>query len=138
MLSDFELRMLRRSLCVHDQLRLDAAIVASCEDRSLRDMRDMRKTLELVAHIYHVTVKDILSKSRREHLVAARQLAAYAIRELSGEPPISFPEIGRFINREHSTVMHAHKLISIRVASEPIFAREVGNLLRDLRGQEAA
>jgi chromosomal replication initiation ATPase DnaA len=80
MLSDFELRRLRMTLCPHDQARLDNAIADSREEKSLRDLHDMRAIIELVAHIYHVTVKDILSKNRREHIVAARQVAAYVMR----------------------------------------------------------
>ena len=138
MLSDFELRILRASLCPHDQARLDAAIVASHEARALRGMHNMRAVVELVAHQYHVTVKDILSRTRREHVVAARQLVAYVIRVRSGKPPISFPEIGLFLNRDHSTVIHAYTAITKRVAAEPGFAIQVNNLLRDLCAEEVA
>ena len=136
MLSDFELRQLRDVLCPHDQARLDNAIVASREENALREMRDMRAIIESVAHIYRVTVKEILSKDRREHIVSARQLVAYVMRELGDG--FSYPEIGRFLHRDHSTVIHACNRVAMRVASEPGFAARVGNLMRDLSAKEAA
>jgi hypothetical protein len=60
----------------------------------------------IVARHYGVTPRDLLGDSRSEPVVTARQVAMRLVREI-GE--MSFPEIGRAFNRDHSTVMHACK-----------------------------
>lgn len=66
-----------------------------------------------VAKKYGVTPRDIKSKTRKQPIAEARQLAMYNIRK---ESNLSLNEIGRmFGGKDHATVMHAIRVIKTRV-----------------------
>ena len=63
-----------------------------------------------VAGRYNVSVHDLLGKRRTHNIAFARQVAMYLSRRLTG---CSYPELGAlFGGRDHSTVIHANKVIS--------------------------
>lgn len=65
-----------------------------------------RGLLELVderAKAHHVTRTDVLGRSRTKSVAAARQAVYRGLRERG----LSYPEIGRLLDRDHTTVMHA-------------------------------
>lgn len=62
-----------------------------------------------VSAYYRLQPADMTSACRAREVVRPRQVAMYLSRKLSNR---SFPEIGRrFGNRDHTTVMHAIRLI---------------------------
>ncbi|KAA0446110.1 MAG: chromosomal replication initiator protein DnaA [Candidatus Thioglobus sp.] len=70
------------------------------------DINDIQK--ENAKH-YGVTVSDLSSKSRKQNIVFARQMAIFIAHEMTN---LSLSKIGRhFGNRDHSTVLHAIKKI---------------------------
>lgn len=90
----------------------------------VRSLMSSRKTKELtyefiqqtVAEAYNVSLSDLLGKRRTQNIALARQVAMYLVRRLTG---YSYPEIGAFFGgRDHSTVIHANKIISERLQSE--------------------
>lgn len=83
---------------------------------------DPAEILETVARHYHVDVRAIRSKDRTMHVTAARQIAMYLARDMSGA---SLHEIGKVFARDHSTVVHSVQVIRSRVESEPRFAQQV-------------
>ena len=72
----------------------------------------------------------LVSERRDQHTAFARQLAMYLCREVTHA---SFPVIGKFFGRDHSTVMHAHKIIRARMRAQPEFADKVAELVQELR-----
>jgi len=61
------------------------------------------------AKYFGVTPEEILSSSRTQQLVAARQIAMYLTRDLAD---LSWPKIGQeFGGRDHTTAMHAYRKI---------------------------
>lgn len=70
--------------------------------------------LEAVAAVYHVGKLDIVSPNRRPHMVATRNAFYWSAKNLT---PRGYSEIGRFINRDHSTVMHGIKNVETFMAS---------------------
>lgn len=70
------------------------------------DINDIQKE---VAKHYALTISDLNSKSRKQHMVLGRQMAMFICHELSS---LSLSKIGKhFGNRDHSTVLHAIKKI---------------------------
>jgi chromosomal replication initiator protein len=83
----------------------------------------MKVIIEAVSEEFCVSVKDIKSHSKVPRAVRARQAAMYLCRELTIQ---SFPSIARAIgDRDHSTVIHGHRLVSSLVTSDPDYAAKV-------------
>jgi chromosomal replication initiator protein len=62
-----------------------------------------------VARQFDTPVEELLSKSRKRTIAFPRQVAMYLTRKLTGE---ALNDIGRAYNRDHSTVVHAIRVIS--------------------------
>jgi chromosomal replication initiator protein len=70
----------------------------------------------VVGEHFGLSPEELLSNSRTARLAWPRQLAMYLARELTGE---SLPAIGRkFGGRDHTTVLHAWRRTSTRIASD--------------------
>lgn len=79
--------------------------------------------LEIVADFYHLTLDDLLSRSRSRRIALPRQIAMYILRE---EVKLSFPQIGAELGgRDHSTVMHANEKISNLITHDESLRREI-------------
>lgn len=65
--------------------------------------QSMKNIVEQVSRSRGVPVKDIMGTSRLKDIVAARQSAMW----LSRSQGISFARVGRFFNRDHTTILHA-------------------------------
>jgi chromosomal replication initiator protein len=81
---------------------------------------------ELTAEAFGVTREELLSPSRATRFAWPRQVAMYLAREHTAE---TLPAIGeRFGGRNHTTVLHAHKRTSQRLATDP----EASDIVRRL------
>ncbi len=60
--------------------------------------------IEKVAKFYKIDIADIRGPSRKQNLVEARWVCAEVLRRRSG---LSYGAIGRLLNRDHRTIMHA-------------------------------
>lgn len=58
-----------------------------------------------------ITTAEMRGKSREKHITVARHYAMWRARDAG----FSYPEIGRFFNRDHSTVMHAIRRLEEKV-----------------------
>jgi chromosomal replication initiator protein len=92
-------------------------------------VRDRRETISVeliqrvVAERHGVSVNDILGKRRSQNIALARQVAMYLSRRLTG---CSFPEIGSlFGGRDHSTVIHAVRVVEGKLTSNEKFKDQV-------------
>jgi chromosomal replication initiation ATPase DnaA len=62
--------------------------------------------IDAIAKVYGYTVEDILGKSKLKALVAVRRQCVNMLHEKG----YSTTEIGRIMNRDHSTICHALKM----------------------------
>jgi len=85
-----------------------------------------------VADYYHIKMADLLSKKRTRNLTRPRQTAMSLARELTA---MSLPEIGNaFGGKDHSTVIHACKMLVNLRASDTTIDADYKILLQTLRG----
>jgi len=98
-----------------------------------------RRTLDIsseaiqraVAERFNVSFNDLLGKRRTQNIALARQVAMYLCRKLTA---YSFPEIGAFFGgRDHSTVIHAQKIVTDRISSDPQMRNEIQSLEKQFR-----
>ena len=82
--------------------------------------------VKAVCKHYSVKLKDVNSKSRKQGIVLARQLAMFLSHKYTTLP---YSQIGHLIGRkDHSTVLHACNTISNRITTDKNFRREVEEL----------
>src|SRR5260370_2228584 len=65
-----------------------------------------------VAEATHIAPAEIRGRSRRQRIAYARQLAMYLMRQITRA---SYPLIGAFFGRNHSTVIYACESIRARL-----------------------
>ena len=115
------------------------AITLEFAKESLRDLlalQDRLVTIEniqkTVAEYYKIRMADLLSKRRSRSIARPRQLAMALAKELTSH---SLPEIGdAFGGRDHTTVMHACRVIKDLRESQTRINEDYQNLLRTLAG----
>jgi chromosomal replication initiator protein len=90
----------------------------------------LSEILDATAVEFGLESRQLLARDRRPQVAAARQVAMYLARELTGH---SLPEIGRGIgDRNHTTVLHAVNRISLAVGQDPAIRQAVDNLRKRL------
>ncbi len=86
--------------------------------------------IKTVCEYYKIKVSELLSKRRSRSVARPRQIAMALCKELTNH---SLPEIGdAFGGRDHTTVLHACRLIKQLVASGTDIAEDFSNLVRTL------
>jgi chromosomal replication initiator protein len=106
-------KVLHDMVSANDPLPLSADVIIRC-----------------TAHAYGFTVEDLLSSSRRQPLVQARQIAMYLCRELTD---LSLPKIGERFNRDHTTVLHSVEKVKRILRSDRAVFDRVNQLTQELR-----
>jgi chromosomal replication initiator protein len=71
--------------------------------------------LTAVARYFGIKADDLKGKARHKHIVGPRQVAMYLLRE---DGHLSTPEVGRLLNRDHTTVLHGMKQIANDIARD--------------------
>ncbi|PSQ95678.1 MAG: chromosomal replication initiator protein DnaA [Bacteroidetes bacterium SW_9_63_38] len=100
------------------------------EDPSPLDAADI---IEQVADYFRLSEDDLLSRSRKQKVAKARQIAMYLCRELTED---SYAHIGtRFGGRDHSTVIHAYRKIEEKVENDTDIQEDVSALQSRIRNQ---
>jgi chromosomal replication initiator protein len=104
--------------------------------RDLLAMQDRLVTIEniqkTVAEYYKIRIADVLSKRRSRSIARPRQVAMALAKELTSH---SLPEIGdAFGGRDHTTVLHACRVIKELRESHSRTNEDYSNLLRTLAG----
>lgn len=102
--------------------------------RDLLALQDKLVTVEniqrTVAEYYKIKVADLLSKRRNRSITRPRQIAMALAKELTNH---SLPEIGdAFGGRDHTTVLHACRMIAELRLTEADIEEDYTNLLRIL------
>jgi chromosomal replication initiator protein len=89
----------------------------------------VEKIFGTVFRKYGVAKDAVTGKSRNKDIANARHIAIYLIRELT---EMSFPNIGKIFERDHSTIISSYNLVATKVFSDPIFSSEIGELKKDI------
>ena len=109
--------------------------LAKNELKHLLDGKERIITIELVqkvvAETFGVKISDLKSKRRTKAVVLPRQVAMHLCRALTGS---SLPEIGNFFGgKDHSTVIHAIKVIEEKKEKDPELKARIEMLIKQLK-----
>ncbi|MCX6013163.1 MAG: chromosomal replication initiator protein DnaA [Chloroflexi bacterium] len=79
--------------------------------------------LTTVAQYFKVDIEALKAQKRDKHIVLARQVAMYIMRE---ETPLSLSQIGTQLgNRDHKTIIHGCSKIANEINNDPELRREI-------------
>ena len=82
--------------------------------------------MQTVSQRYGLKVKDLTSKTRKQNIVQARQLAIYLCHKYTDT---SYSQIGRnFGGRDHSTILYSCEQVGHRIAMEKDYRHEVESI----------
>ena len=91
----------------------------------------VEKIIDEVAHTYGVSSDDIRSSRRNSNISNARQIAIYAVREITG---MSMKNIGdEFGGRDHSTIVYAINQIEKNMSKDPKLKSTVEDIIKNIR-----
>ena len=90
----------------------------------------MSKIFRAVATRYRVTPDEIKGKSRKESIATARHISIYLATQLTD---LSQSAIGAYYDRDHTTVGHSIRKVEKNIHSDPNFAYEIEELIREIR-----
>lgn len=85
----------------------------------------VKRICDAVASAYGLEPRRLSARERPQHIAAARHVAFYLVRDLTS---LSFPEVGAYFNRDHSTIMHGIARLKQRMAEMPQLAQQVQHL----------
>jgi chromosomal replication initiator protein len=102
-------------------------------------LHDRRVTIEEIkvktASFFGCRVDDLESPSRTRDIVRRRQIAMFMARKMTNR---SLPDIARRFNKkDHTTVIHAVKIIEALIQTDPDFAQTVESLRLSIRSWPA-
>jgi chromosomal replication initiator protein len=90
------------------------------------ETRQRRLTMGLIVRVtaetYDVALKDLLSSRRTHKFIEPREVAMYLCRVLTD---YSFPQIGRTLHRDHTSVLAGFRRVGRRILDNPDFAARV-------------
>lgn len=117
------------------RMPIDETTCVAALGNYLRGEKGRRITMEMIERIvcthFKVTSEDIRSTKRSNDIAYPRQIAMYLCHELT---EVSWPTIGGFFNRDHSTVIHAHKKIQNLIDSDPATKAQIESLSIQIKG----
>ena len=80
---------------------------------------------------YGITKEDIIGQKRNKDIANARHIVIYLIREIT---EMSLPNIGKILNRDHSTVLTSIDKIKKKLTSDSMFNIEITELKNEISG----
>ena len=87
------------------------------------EVNEVQKT---VSKYYGITVSDLVSNSRKQHLVKARQMAIFLCHEMTS---LSLAKIGQnFGNRDHSTVLYSCEKLKGLISTNEEIKNDIENI----------
>jgi chromosomal replication initiator protein len=122
---------------------VDKSITVEIAQQQLKDVfaspRQANMSIDtiqrVVAEYYKLSPNDLKGKKRTQNIVLPRQISMYIAREIT---EYSLTEIGQtFGGRDHTTVMHACKIIEERIRSDPSMDSTIQSLIRMVKEYSA-
>lgn len=80
---------------------------------------------------YNIKREEIVSSKRTKEIANARHITVYIIRQVTD---MSLPNIGKIIERDHSTVISSLDSVEKKMAQNPVFRTELEEMVKEIKG----
>lgn len=91
---------------------------------------DFDAIVDEVAAYYKISAKEIKGSARAQKIAEARQVAIYLSRDLTKQ---SFPAIGDFFGKKHTTIMYSYDKIKDELATNSALAQVISTISTNLK-----
>ena len=91
------------------------------------------KVFAAIMKKYSVSREDIKGQRRTKDVAWGRHMFAYLVRELTD---MSFPNIGKIINRDHSTIMTSIKAVERRMSEDNMLSLDISEMIKEIKGEQ--
>ncbi|HBL85474.1 MAG: hypothetical protein A2Y17_06150 [Clostridiales bacterium GWF2_38_85] len=106
--------------------------------RAINDIISESKSNELTADTiikgvsarYDLSITDIKGRKRNSNIIRARNIAIHLMRSSIG---MSLPAIGRFFERDHTTILNSVTNIESELKSNPALIKEIDELVESIK-----
>ena len=88
------------------------------------------RILSYVSQKYKIPVEDITSRKRQKNIAWARHIAVYLMHDML---EMSFVELGRFFDRDHTTIMSSDTVVCEEMDRNPEFKHTIDEIKKDIR-----
>ena len=89
------------------------------------------KIFSAVFNKYGVNKEDLTGPKRNKEIANARHISIYLIREMT---EMSFPNIAKLYNRDHSTIMTSYNSMHQKAQMDASFSLQIGELKKEIIG----
>ncbi|MBR2019552.1 MAG: chromosomal replication initiator protein DnaA [Clostridia bacterium] len=89
------------------------------------------KIFTAIFNRYKISRDDIIGPKRNKEIANARHLAIYLIREMT---EMSFPNIAKILNRDHSTIHTSYNSTYQKAQFDSVFAVDVAEIKKEING----
>jgi chromosomal replication initiator protein len=111
-------------------IELAKEVIRKTSSSKVRKSISIEQIQSVVCEHFNITEEMMRSKSRKQEIAMARQVAMYLSKELTKN---ALKTIGLvFGGRDHSTVIHAHKTIQDMIKKDSSFKNEIDSIKRRL------
>lgn len=111
----------------------DAEEYLKYNDDSIKNKKIVKisidSVLRVVCDFYDVKSRDVLSKKRTNKVSNCRHIISYIARELTS---LSSTEIGNFLGREHSTILHGIERIENLIVHDKNLQNDINNIKKEI------
>lgn len=101
-----------------------ASILVSKPNKSI----NKKDIIATVTTFFEINKEDLLSKSRKKRVTLPRQIIMFLFKK---ELKMSYPEIGEYFKRDHTTALHAYKKIEVDIKNNQRIKEDI-EYLRNL------
>ncbi len=116
-----------------NQITMDAA--RACVSALLGGAEPVNVTVDKIfASVYKkydIKREEITGNSRTKDIANARHITVYLIKQITD---MSYPNIGKIISRDHSTVISSIEAIEKKMAQSPALRDEIEDLIKEIKG----
>lgn len=88
------------------------------------------RIINVVSKYYGIPSEEIKGKKRTNDIAMARNISIYIMREVT---ELSLPNIGKMMNRDHTTILSSYRSVENKIKKDPSFEIQVKELINEIK-----
>lgn len=120
----FELN--KKTPTIEETRKILASVLVAKQEEAITK----KDIISSVLSFFEITKEDLMSKSRKKKVALPRQITMFLFKK---ELKMSYPEIGEYFDRDHTTALHAFNKISSDLKNNSKTASDIDYIMKTLR-----